>query len=127
MGRSGHAELVASHPAACTSVYHKEFDSTLGFPGEGPAKGIKLYGLNANGLKGRGRVRALLGALRAKGVAVAFIQEHNHTVKDAKELERAAEAAGFAACIAPMPDDMTRGGTAVLQGRAQISATPFFF
>ena len=54
---------------------HKLFDSTLGFPGEGP---LSIIGWNINGLLEPGKADALFHAARSRQIAILFIQEHNH-------------------------------------------------
>ena len=100
--------------------WHIDFDSTLGYPGEGPpilAEGLLLVTFNANGLRGRRRARLLLLEARKRKVAILFIQEHNYGAHGAKALRRTAEHAGYAACISPKPEDTSRGGTAILLNR----------
>ena len=104
--------------------YHREFDSTLGYPGEGPpgrtfpAPGsLRLVGLNANGLKSQGRVRALLATAKKRGIALLFLQEHNFKQDEMKEFSKSAEMEGFAACIGPCGNESSRGGTAILMHR----------
>ena len=77
--------------------WHIDFDSTLGYPGEGPpilAEGLLLVTFNANGLRGRRRARLLLLEARKRKVAILFIQEHNYGAHGAKALRRTAEHAG---------------------------------
>ena len=97
-------------------VWHVEFDSTLGFPGEGwMTKGLLFVSLNANGLRGGSRARHMFREARTKRVAALFIQEHNHS--DHRKLQRMAETNGYAACISPRTEDSVRGGTAIFLSR----------
>ena len=94
------------------------FDSTLGYPGEGPAaEGLLLTSLNANGLKGRRRARQLFLEARRNRVSILFIQEHNFDASSVKQLEKTAEHSGYASCISPKGNDTTRGGTAIFLNR----------
>ena len=53
----------------------KRFDSTLGYPGEGPASCIMTW--NADGLCEREKLAAALRRARAAGADVLAVQEHN--------------------------------------------------
>ena len=107
-------------PGASRRVtWHIEFNSTLGYPGEGPtaAKGMLLITFNANGLRGRRRARLLFMEANRRKVAVLFIQEHNFESKDVSSLKLTAERAGYAACVSPKTDSTSKGGTAIFLNR----------
>ena len=95
--------------------YHKEFDSTLGYPGEGP--GLKLLGFNASGLLTPGRSEHFFSEANRISADVIFLQEHNHDKHQVERLARTAESHGFAPCLAPRDAASTRGGTGVLLRR----------
>ena len=52
------------------------FDSTLGFPGEGPAKAISW---NARGLNDMNKFRQALSSFRRQEADIVLLQEHNWT------------------------------------------------
>ena len=57
----------------------KQYDSTLGYPGEGPAEKLRMCTFNVNGLneKGGQKMRDLMKWATEKTLDVIFIQEHN--------------------------------------------------
>ena len=57
----------------------KQYDSTLGYPGEGPAEKLRMCTFNVNGLneKGLQKMRDLMKWANEKTLDVIFIQEHN--------------------------------------------------
>ena len=79
-----------------------------------------MVGMNPNGLRGQGRTRKLFAEAKRKGVAILIIQEHNHRASEVRELQRAAVARGFAACVSPCAESSTRGGTAVFLDREKL-------
>ena len=102
--------------------YHKEFDSTMGYPGEGwaPPAGLRIIGMNPNGLKGQGRSRKMFAEAKRKRAAILLVQEHNFKASEMQELRRAAIARGFAPCVSPSAEDSSRGGTAIFLDREQL-------
>ena len=79
----------------------KEFDSTLGYPGEGPPPRptLGLIGMNFRGLVSRNRLKtALIEARRCK-YHVVLAQEHNITRDRLSEFENISKDMGFTAII----------------------------
>ena len=79
----------------------KKFDSTLGFPGEGPPPSptLGLIGMNFRGLVSRNRLKtALIEARRCK-YHVVLAQEHNITKERLSEFENISKDMGFTAII----------------------------
>ena len=88
------------------------FDSTLGFPGEGP---LNLLSLNINGLNDAQDIWKLLQAANQSHVDILFLQEHHLKRSSAiKTLENIADKKGWRAFVSVSPSDGGRGGTALL-------------
>ena len=112
----------AMHVKCMDTRPHKSavWDSTLGFPGEGPGPdGQLLYGTqNMNGSLTGNAWRNLLREAKRRTLDILLVQEHNLPVDDPKRLEvmrETARAFGFSYCyVAGIPKNKGRGGTATL-------------
>ena len=92
----------------------KRFDSTLGYPGEGPSAGIMTW--NADGLCERDKLAAALRRARAAGADALALQEHNWKPKHREMVHSCARAGGWAVFWDEERDsaDSRNGGAAVL-------------
>ena len=117
-------------PRACLppkSIHYSEcFDSTLGFPGEGPTL-VFLSNNIRGGLTGNAWWDAISAARGEKADIIGF-QEINIQKDDPRlgSLATSALNLGYTAYFAPIPKGGTRGGTAILvKTSLQISKTTF--
>jgi hypothetical protein len=101
-----------SSPPPAIPLYTSIFDSTLGFPGEGPAK-IATY--NINGAKDK--LYHVLGAASKAKIDVLLLQETHYyktTHYHVNGIQFAAKRAGWTALHAPATVTDPRGGLAIL-------------
>ena len=68
------------------------FDSTKGYPGEGP---VTAVGYNVQGLRSEGRILSLIRAAARKNVDLLFIQEHNLTKAKKATVDRICNTWGY--------------------------------
>ena len=72
------------------------FDSSLGYPGEGPSP-VRITSTNLNGMSSKRKLRETCSSARRLGVSVLLIQ-HTNIYKDSTkwgEYEAVAHSAGF--------------------------------
>jgi hypothetical protein len=104
--------LIFQH--AYTPIYADTFDSTLGFPGEGPAAKIASYNING----ARDKLKAVLIAANANGLDALLLQEI-HTYVDGWDtansgLRSTSLGFGWLPFVSPANANDSKGGTAIL-------------
>ena len=97
----------------------RRFDSTLGFPGEGPER-LRMATFNVRGLKGKEdgihKMRNLLKWAHKNSLDVLFIQEHNGNRVKVNEWKAMCERSGYS-IVHGLHNDTTgsgRGAAALL-------------
>ena len=98
-----------------TFKYTSEWNSSLGYPGEGPTN-IKFMSLNINGALSIDSWREAIKVAQIKHATIICLQEINLSKGDEREarLAEIAERAGFTAYFSYIPRHRTRGGCATL-------------
>ena len=91
----------------------KEYDDTLGYPGEGPTKLIVLSH-NEGGLRGPNRLRECLIEFRRTPAHVLLLQETKLDASQSKDAEKTARGLGMWAKFAGRADGAAREGTAIV-------------
>ena len=106
----------------------KSFDSTMGFPGEGPAR-LKMATFNVRGLKGKedgkDKMRNLLTWAYKNSLDVLFIQEHNGNRDKVSEWKAMCERSGYS-IVHGLHNDTTgsgRGAAALLTKMSTFNLT----
>ena len=116
--------------------YPREFDSTLGYPGEGPPHPtLRVATYNVAGLKMDLTIsehycrksKALLTWARDKKIDVLFIQEHNCSKNEFGRMRVLTNMFGYTVTLAsrrraPGEDDISRGGAAILTRKLSFPA-----
>ena len=116
--------------------YPREFDSTLGYPEEGPPHPtLKVATYNVAGLKMDltlsehycRKSKALLAWARDKKIDVLFIQEHICSKNEFGRMKVLANMFGYTVTLAsrrraPGEDDSSRGGAAILTRKLELTS-----
>ena len=88
------------------------FDSTLGFPGEGPV--VCALSWNADGLSDMKKRKKIFRAFKFSKYNVLLLQEHNLKPKEAKDAEKLADKMEITAKFSTSTREGRGGGTAIL-------------
>ena len=104
-----------------------EFDSSLGYPGEGhrSKNRLKIATLNVAGLNDtqNDKFRRLIKWVRGLDLDVLCVQEHNAGSSKMKEWQRIAHANGYCIRLGTKGDKRTRGGAALIAKMSTLALT----
>ena len=89
------------------------FDSTLGYPGEGPPTKLKCVGHNVCGWASNGKLATGLTELRQSPYHVECIQEHNFGESESRAWAQL-KSRNFVAAVAWRAPNTTKGGAAII-------------
>ena len=92
------------------------WDSTLGYPGEGP---VRMAGLNIDGLNETRDMHRLIGQAIARRLDIIFLQEHHLQPSRARDLIGTLARKGWGAAISS-PQAGKKGGTAILYNEETV-------
>ena len=104
-----------------------EFDSTLGYPGEGPTVEVEVVGWNCGGI--RDETTQKLHRLvqwtysRSKGPHVILLQEHHLKKEQCRDAEMQLRQHGVESKFTPRDDDTASRGTAVIISVAKFGVS----
>ena len=93
------------------------FDSTLGYPGEGPSTELEIIGWNCGGVRDEpsGKLNQLVFWITTRKNTHAYtIQEHHLSERQCRDVEMNLRHKGWEARFTPRDDDTASRGTAVI-------------
>ena len=133
MGRGNSASKVNGLTLLCMALMHEgtgpkireaheargnsqmyEFDSTLGYPGEGPSRKMAIMGWNCGGAKSEDRITKMVLTFANRRNDVEMFQELHLNEREAKDAEMLARQLGHAARFSARSDGAAREGTGII-------------
>jgi hypothetical protein len=105
---------ILSYVKQHSTRFSQRWNSSLGYPGEGPPQPITVATWNARGLVSGGRLDSLLRQAATRGIHILLIQEHNLIGKHRPRVESVCKRRKFHPYVAYLnPNLRVRGGAAV--------------
>ena len=106
-----------ANPKRVASAGNKKFDSTKGYPGEGPRAEIKIIGWNCGGIRDEssGKMTQMINWMGSRRAPDALLlQEHHLGSLQCEDMEMRLRQAGLVSKFTPRDDDSASRGTAIV-------------